>query len=105
MAEKLNGKRLATLVIDGVEEAELTDPRKALENAGRTVELPSPESGEIEVMYHLDKIIPATDGVKQVELIELRKTLEQAGATVKFLPPNGGRSGVWTARTRAVRSR
>ena len=60
MAEKLIGKRLAILATDAVEEVELTVPRKALENARTTVELLSPESGEIEAKYHLDKGIPPT---------------------------------------------
>lgn len=55
MAEKLSGKRIAILATDGVEEVELTEPRKALENAGATVELLSPKSGEIQAMNHMDK--------------------------------------------------
>ena len=105
MAEKLNGKRVAILVTDGVEEAELTESRKSLENAGTAVELLSPASSEIEAMYDLGKSVPASDGAREVELTEPREALEQAGATVQLLPPSGGRSGPWTVRTRAVRSR
>ena len=47
----LTGKRIAILATQGVEEVELTKPRKALEDAGAVVELISPEdhmkSGEI----------------------------------------------------------
>lgn len=39
---KLNGKRIAILATQGVEQVELTSPRKALEKAGATVELVSP---------------------------------------------------------------
>jgi protease I len=39
----LAGKRIAILATEGVEEVELTRPRKALEDAGATVELVSPE--------------------------------------------------------------
>ncbi len=55
MAEKLNGKKVAILATDGVEEVELTEPRKALEQAGATVELLSPKSGQIQAMNHSDK--------------------------------------------------
>ena len=39
---QLNGKRIAILATHGVEQVELTSPRKALEKAGATVELVSP---------------------------------------------------------------
>ena len=39
---KLDGKRIAILATQGVEQVELTSPRKALEKAGATVELISP---------------------------------------------------------------
>ena len=55
MAGKLTGKRIAILATDGVEEVELTEPRKALEEAGATVELLSPRPGEIQAMDHIDK--------------------------------------------------
>jgi len=55
MAERLNGKRIAVLATDGVEEVELTEPRRALEEAGATVEVLSPEPGEIQAMDHADK--------------------------------------------------
>lgn len=43
----LNGKRVAILATDGVEHAELTEPRKALDEAGATTTLISPKSGTI----------------------------------------------------------
>jgi protease I len=51
----LNGKRIAILATDGVEEVELEEPRKALEQAGARVELLAPKPGEIQAMNHLDK--------------------------------------------------
>ena len=39
---KLKGKRIAILATQGVEQVELTSPRKALEKAGAIVELVSP---------------------------------------------------------------
>jgi protease I len=54
MARKLDGKKIAILAADGVEQVELTEPRKALEDAGATTELVSLEAGEIQGFNHLD---------------------------------------------------
>jgi protease I len=56
MAEnkKLEGKKVAILATDGVEQVELTEPRKALEEAGATTELVSLEGGRIQAFEHLD---------------------------------------------------
>jgi protease I len=50
MPENLNGKKSAILATDGVEQAELVEPRKAVESAGGKTELLSLESGEIQAM-------------------------------------------------------
>ncbi|HEY7632327.1 MAG TPA: type 1 glutamine amidotransferase domain-containing protein [Thermoleophilaceae bacterium] len=55
MADKLNGKRIAFIATDGVEQIELTEPWKAVKEAGGTPELISLESGEIQGFNHLDK--------------------------------------------------
>jgi protease I len=55
MAQKLEGKRVAFLATDGVEQIELTEPWKAVEDAGGTPELIAPEGGEIQGFEHLDK--------------------------------------------------
>jgi protease I len=54
MAE-LNGKRVAFLATDMVEQVELTEPWKAVEQAGGTPELVSLEDGEIQGFNHYDK--------------------------------------------------
>jgi protease I len=55
MADKaLQGKKIAILATDGVEQVELTEPRKALEEAGAQTELVSLEAGEIQGFDHLD---------------------------------------------------
>src|SRR4029079_19791251 len=41
MSGRLDGKKIAILATDGVEQVELTEPRKALEDAGATTELVS----------------------------------------------------------------
>ena len=54
MAE-LNGKRIAFLATDMVEQIELTEPWKAVEQAGGKPELVSLEAGEIQGFDHYDK--------------------------------------------------
>ena len=50
MADELKGKTIAIIATDGVEQVELTEPRKAVENAGATTVLLSPDTGEIQAM-------------------------------------------------------
>jgi protease I len=53
---KLDGRKIAILVAnEGIEQVELTEPRKALEQAGATIELLAPEAGEAQAFNHLDK--------------------------------------------------
>src|SRR5690606_41564659 len=47
MARDFHGKRVAILATKGVEQVELTEPRKALDQAGAHTELVSPEAGKI----------------------------------------------------------
>src|SRR5437660_758975 len=51
----LDGKRIAFVATDGVEQVELTESWKAVEQAGGQPELVSIESGEIQGFNHLDK--------------------------------------------------
>ncbi len=67
---KLNGKRVAILATDGVEQAELTEPRKALDEAGARTTLVSPKPGAIKAWQH-----DHWDGELRVDL-----PLEQADA-------------------------
>ena len=55
MANELAGKRVAILATDGFEQAELTEPRKALLTAGAQVDIVAPERGRIQGMRHHDK--------------------------------------------------
>jgi protease I len=52
---ELEGKRIAILATDGVEESELLKPRAALEAAGAQTVLISPEKGSIQAFKHHDK--------------------------------------------------
>lgn len=51
---KLDGKKIAFLATDGVEQVELTSPWEALKDEGADVELVSLEDGEIQGFEHLD---------------------------------------------------
>jgi protease I len=50
MAGKLDGKRIAILATDGVEQVELTEPRDAVAAEGATVEVVSLSTGEFQAM-------------------------------------------------------
>jgi protease I len=54
MKDSLSGKRIAFLATDGVEQVELTEPKKNLEDAGATTEIISPKSGEIKAWKFKD---------------------------------------------------
>jgi protease I len=45
--EKLNGLKVAILVTDGFEQVELTEPRKALDQAGAQTSVVSPKEGRV----------------------------------------------------------
>lgn len=66
----LSGKKVAVLATDYYEEAELTEPVKALREAGATVEIIAPKSGEIKGLKHVD---PG-------ESVKVDKTLDEADA-------------------------
>jgi protease I len=56
MAAKLEGKKIAFLVAnEGTEQVELTEPWKAVEQAGGAPELISLEPGTVQAFNHLDK--------------------------------------------------
>lgn len=55
MADQLEGKRVAFLFTEGVEQVELTKPLQAVREAGGTPELISLETGAIQMFNHLDK--------------------------------------------------
>ena len=55
MSNELSGKRVAILVADGFEQVEMTDPRKALDEAGAKTEIVSPMHGEVQGWNHHEK--------------------------------------------------
>ena len=52
MATQLNGKKIAILVADGFEQAEMTEPRRALEEAGAEAHIISPAAGMVQGWNH-----------------------------------------------------
>jgi protease I len=70
MADELNGKKIAFLAADMVEQVELTEPWKALEQAGAELELVSLEEGKIQGFNHYDK----------ADTFKVDKTAEEADA-------------------------
>ena len=55
MNYQVKGKHVAILATHGFEESELTEPMKALKDAGATVHVVSPETGEIQGFKHFEK--------------------------------------------------
>ena len=55
MAGQLDGRTIAFLAAEGVEQVELTEPWKAVEEAGGSTELISLEKGQLQAFNHLDK--------------------------------------------------
>lgn len=52
---ELSELRVAVIATDGFEESELTEPVRALQEAGARVEVLSPQAGEIQAFRHHDK--------------------------------------------------
>ncbi len=55
MAGALQGKKIAFVATDGVEQVEYTEPRKAVEQAGAQAFLVSDQTDQIQGFNHLDK--------------------------------------------------
>ena len=71
MANKLQGKRVAFLATDMVEQVELTGPWEALIEAGAELDLVSIKEGEIQGFNHYDK----------ADTFKVDRTVEEAGAS------------------------
>lgn len=54
MAKDLSNLKVAILVADGFEQQEMTEPRKALDDAGATTQIVSPNDGEVQGWKHFD---------------------------------------------------
>lgn len=78
MAGRLDGRRVAILATDGVEQVELTDPRDAVDREGARTELLSPAGGTIQAMngdiepadtFAVDRTVQAADAADYDALI------------------------------------
>ncbi|MBV9717681.1 MAG: type 1 glutamine amidotransferase [Solirubrobacterales bacterium] len=69
MANELQGKRIAFLFTEGVEQVELEKPLEAVRAAGAEVDLISLETGQVEAWNHFDKgdKFEATKAVSDVD--------------------------------------
>src|SRR4051812_20962350 len=73
MSDELQGKRVAFLIAnEGVEQVELTEPLKAVREAGAQADLIAPETGDIQAFNHLDKgdVFQADRGIDDVDASE-----------------------------------
>jgi protease I len=68
----LEGRTIAFLATDGVEQIELTEPRRAVEEAGARTVLVALDAGEIQGFEHLDKAerFPVDRSIDEVDAAE-----------------------------------
>ncbi len=69
MSDSLKDLKVAILVADGFEQVEMTEPRKALDQAGAKTQIVSPMKGQVQGWNHHDKadkfpVDVALDGAK-----------------------------------------
>jgi protease I len=55
MANELDGRRVAFLFTEGVEQVEVTEPLEAIRTAGAEADMVSLEAGQVQMFNHLDK--------------------------------------------------
>jgi len=70
MADSLTAKKIAFLATEGVEQVELTEPWKAVQEAGGTPELISISDDDVQAFNHLDK----------ADTFKVDKTVSEASA-------------------------
>jgi protease I len=75
----LDGVRVAVIAMDGFEETELTEPVKALQEAGAEVDILSIKEGKIQAFQHHDKTI-------QVDVTSTLKDADPTLYTLLLLP-------------------
>ncbi len=81
MADELKGKKVAILVDNGFEQVELTEPRRALEDAGATTYIVSPQDAKV-------KGWERTDWGDEVE-VDVQVSGADAGSYDALLLPGG----------------
>jgi protease I len=78
---KLDGKKVAILAAEGVEQVELTEPREAVEKEGAQTTMLSVEAGDFQGFNHLDKgdTFTADKAVKDVSIEDFDALLLPGG--------------------------
>lgn len=81
MAQELRGQKIAILATDGVEQSELTEPWRALDEAGAETTLVSIKSGEIKAWNHGDwgEMFPVGETVDNVDASQFDALLLPGG--------------------------
>jgi len=82
MAGQLDGKKIAILATDGVEQAELLSPKEALTKAGARIDVISLKTGDIQGFDHLtpDKKIPVDKALETVDAADYDGLVLPGGA-------------------------
>lgn len=82
MPNELNGKKIAILLTDGFEQVEMTEPRKALREAGAQAQLVSPRPDRVQGWNHFDKaeVFPVDVPLSQARAEDFDALLLPGGA-------------------------
>jgi len=89
---ELSGVRVLVLASDGVEESELTEPVRALKEAGARVDVAAPKPGTIQTFRHHDKfgVFPADRAIEGLDPDDYDALLLPGGAfsadTLRAIP-------------------
>src|SRR5687768_14604716 len=76
---QLNGKKVAILVADGFEQVELTEPKKALEQAGAQTSIVSPSKEKVKGWQHTEYELPVDVPLGQARADEFDALLLPGG--------------------------
>jgi protease I len=94
MSEKtLRGKTIAFLVAtEGIEQVELSEPWKAVREAGGTPRVLPPESGDVQAFHHLDRAdtFPVDEVVVDGNLVTSRKPEDLPSFTKRLVEMAAG---------------
>ena len=101
MADRLEGRKVAFLLTDGVEQVELTEPWKTVESEGGTPELISIENGEVQGYNHRDKAdkFPVDRLVTQADQTEFDGLVLPGRGGQPRQPPHERRRGAFRPRS------
>jgi len=81
MSSEISGKKVAILVTDGFEQVELTEPRKALQDAGAVARIVSPKLGSVKAWNHKEwgQEFPADLGLDRAQAADFDALLLPGG--------------------------